>query len=81
MGVRDICDAFNEMSTKQKCFQVTMDYVDGGRKQKFVFQITDGSRIELLLDAAHAPREIAELALAPPEADAGVQALARLSKD
>lgn len=66
MGVRDVCDAFNEMCPPdRKCFGVTMDYIDGGRKEKFTFQMVDGSKIELIMETARTPQQIAKLALEP----------------
>lgn len=65
MGVRDVCDAFNELSPSRKCFSVTMDYVEHGTKEKFTFKMVDGSTLQLIMEAARTPQQIAKLALEP----------------
>ncbi len=66
MGVRDVCDAFNELSpAERKCFNVTMDYVENGTKEKFTFKLVDGTYIQLIMEAARTPQQIAKLALEP----------------
>lgn len=66
MGVRDVCDAFNEMSPPdRKCFAVYMDYVENGTKEKFTFHMVDGSKIELIMETVRTPQQIAKLALEP----------------
>lgn len=65
MGVRDVCDAFNEMSPERKCSGVTMDYVERGTKEKYTFNMVDGSRLELVMESVRTPHQIAKLALDP----------------
>lgn len=65
MGVQDICAAFNELAGGDKCLQVTMDYIDGGAKQKFTFALSNGNRIELTAPGGFTSQQIAELALRP----------------
>lgn len=65
MGVQDICAAFNELAGSDKCLQVTMDYIDGGVKQKFTFILSNGNKIELTAPGGYDSKQIAELALRP----------------
>lgn len=64
MGIRDIVDAYNEKAPGPvKCFSASMDYIEGGKKEKFTLGMTDGSKIILIVDCLRSPQDIAELAL------------------
>jgi hypothetical protein len=68
MDIRDIRNAYNEIAAErkcQKCFRVELDYVDNGTKEKYTFQVVDGSKIELIMEATRTPQQIAKLALEP----------------
>lgn len=65
MGVREITDEFNKLAGPDKCYQTTMDYIDGGAKEKFTFLLSNGNKIELTAPPGLTPKQIAELALRP----------------